>query len=1364
MQRRGVVPISVAGRKGADIAGLSRAVVSASSIDGYNAPLAEDGESADNITAELVPDSRGFKAEYRTGSGITSRKSVSPGDDLLFDLRGGDGADGGLGGDGKNGYQGARGVNATAHSDATPGQKGGRGGNAGRGSDGGDGGNGGNLSVILQEQYMHLAFAVSWNVTPGKGGTAGRHGNPGKGGRGGRGGSSYSWQEHTGWRWSCAEGCTSSGGSSTALTTRTSSNQDALSRLRTDRGLYFAFPQGVVSDGINHAEVRSVAGHIPASLAPQFRHALLESSSSSNAVVRHNNDGSHISGCQQKRTYTSRHRPGADRGSDGMPGRLPGGPLPRPGRTGRSGKASICVRSEDGVNTVSYNAKFEFQLLDFEVVDENRDCIFEPGECLIIRNIRVRNNAVTGGMPTPRKTRIPVRMLGQPGLTPRNSLWLPLGLKPGETRLVDGEIKADISAPTTRSLFDVLHEQANVQLEAVLPDLDRILPHFDYRQTITIQHPLRLLNDGFTFLDSVAPGTTTSLQWQFENISRNDLGGASASRREVATEVYLLENAPGALGTNLAENTNAGPNHSEKRVTLARSNQAIKLSEGLFVFSNAKNRVPIQVVVKLLLEPPNSRNERRHTRNPKLIQQYKFMISICNPWIKTSAAQYLLLASKATDRVKIEAYENFIQRHLKMSINVFDVSLYGGLRADDMRKQVLTEYSGKTIIALDDELFEYSTQGERSVLDFIDPGEAVALSSQGTTITSIQRDQGKRRLREKSSIQLIARAAALDEPGMAQQHTTYFDSADELLVHLQQSQGSQRARRYHVRESSSNPDRQGKRLARQLQKAFPLDRFVISPDEHHSGLVVTHCHGQGDSFSAATLTKRSKDEAQLDDYCGLDPAEAYTCVSSLPLKKRLDILQVSYGSSDASRCPYSTFSRDAAKHSVLVEIHQQVQAMTSAPKWSDAAFTFKKEKHTTRSLFENANDKITTVLEHDIMLPPDGMTGNLHLSSIAIELLSSIVRSARCQNLEQLCTKWFNPLRRTRSHVRKYLMEEVKQKIAPAMPDEGVTKDLRNGFKTFRRSRSVRQSVVHLDYRKNLDSNIHDLTSGAIQSTNKTFNSIESELSKTQYVPVDALEKSKASFNQATARRQHDEEHHRRLKQRLGTVMPAPRSPSPVIEEQDPSSSSVEATTSTGRRSIELGATPVSTRAELERSEVQFPPELGAFTMPMHSHRDPQNSALPTQEPLTRERELVGGSLGLATELPTLPLSLTAELHSNPWAIPEVHEVSTSPRLRSEISDIAAELPDTQGPFAQAQELPLCRNHAELEAPSPPSDATAIHTEVGTELDAVAASTNLAMQSLGKQLILFGNLLAAMANQSAQTQTQSGHLVAPDVD
>jgi hypothetical protein len=109
------------------------------------------------------------------------------------------------------------------------------------------------------------------------------------------------------------------------------------------------------------------------------------------------------------------------------------------------------------------------------------------------------------------------------------------------------------------------------------------------------------------------------------------------------------------------------------------------------------------------------------------------------------------------------------------------------------------------------------------------------------------------------------------------------------------------------------------------------------------------------------------------------------------------------------------------------------------------------EKHTARSLFDGANEKIMTVLEHDIMLPPAGDAGDLILAPVTLELLTSLIDSARRQNIEQLMTRWLSPLKRTRSHVRKYLVTEVGKSIAlQDISDEGDSNEAQGSNKIVR--------------------------------------------------------------------------------------------------------------------------------------------------------------------------------------------------------------------------------------------------------------------------------------------------------------------------
>ena len=83
---------------------------------------------------------------------------------------------------------------------------------------------------------------------------------------------------------------------------------------------------------------------------------------------------------------------------------------------------------------------------------------------------------------------------------------------------MQGEIKAKIRAPSSRLLRTPLKEAVTVKLEATLPDNDRVVPNFDVTKTIRVQYPVQLVRDGYKFLDSLAPGSSSRIQWQVGDV------------------------------------------------------------------------------------------------------------------------------------------------------------------------------------------------------------------------------------------------------------------------------------------------------------------------------------------------------------------------------------------------------------------------------------------------------------------------------------------------------------------------------------------------------------------------------------------------------------------------------------------------------------------------------------------------------------------------------------------------------------------------------------------------------------------------------------------------------------------------------
>ena len=95
-------------------------------------------------------------------------------------------------------------------------------------------------------------------------------------------------------------------------------------------------------------------------------------------------------GCNPVPITTKFERTQALDGRDGRPGASVTTPL-FAGATGQEGTAIILVRMPDG-RQQEYTSIYRLELIDFDIEDENGDGIFEPGEYIYVRRIRVRNN------------------------------------------------------------------------------------------------------------------------------------------------------------------------------------------------------------------------------------------------------------------------------------------------------------------------------------------------------------------------------------------------------------------------------------------------------------------------------------------------------------------------------------------------------------------------------------------------------------------------------------------------------------------------------------------------------------------------------------------------------------------------------------------------------------------------------------------------------------------------------------------------------------------------------------------------------------------------------------------------------------
>jgi len=479
---------------------------------GRNAPRAVPGGPGGTVAVRLFESERSQGAirvdvENFSSSHRPPRSTeVAIGRDLILTAIGGNGESGHTGGDGQSGMNGANGTDATKGSDATNGTDGGSGGDAGRGSSGGNGGLGGSIHVILGEHSTHLLMATYFDVRGGKGGAAGAHGKAGAGGTGGKAGMGFAWEETVGYTYYCTDSC--------IKTDAHAANSNALMRVGTRAGSQLnATTRALVAQTRAVSVSGSNLQNVIAQLALSY-HARRQPMVDEGACKCGGGTGN-CGGCGMKPVIKPFQRAPGLGGRDGETGLSITEPLAA-GVDGEHGTVTIVVH-HGGDSVQRYHLPWLLELVDFEVEDENGDGVFEPGEHLFIRRIKVRN---IGGMPSP-TCRIAVTLA-------ENSDWfeavpaddggvafLPTSIPAHGSASTEGSIKVRIKtamrrrAPQSGVRFLA---KDTVRIRADMPWLERRLPSFEYSKDVEISYPCTFGN--FNFLSTITQGAVSKVQYE----------------------------------------------------------------------------------------------------------------------------------------------------------------------------------------------------------------------------------------------------------------------------------------------------------------------------------------------------------------------------------------------------------------------------------------------------------------------------------------------------------------------------------------------------------------------------------------------------------------------------------------------------------------------------------------------------------------------------------------------------------------------------------------------------------------------------------------------------------------------------------
>jgi len=552
--------------------------------------------------------------------------------------------------------------------------------------------------------------------------------------------------------------------------------------------------------------------------------------------------------------------------------------------------------------------------VDFDLEDENEDGIFEPGEHIFIRRIRVKNSGVynpfelwesllnlAGGMPSPsRPTRleiVPSEFIA-PVTSNEGRTFIPQ-IPSGQIVTLRGSIKAKIREPGSPQTDEPSYRNTiAIALKAVMPGLNRELEHFEFESSVEIQYPLELGH--VDFLKTVAQGSQNKIAVSVRNKSMKSFGSGQVSPRRTEMRISI----PSQVGQLLSKSTVWG-NEVVQQVGQVKDHETLKFSHTSRISRSARDHSNGHIKIKFYISKPGAISTGQDILRLTQSIRLKFQISAAHE-IDENATVLVVTNCENNDRLR--ALRSFVEGELGLKICVWNVNLYAGMQAaivktedddDELKtRNILKEYKGKTVILLGN-TFDFFGQKDKSILDLCRGSdiatECVADSdtsflllgaSTQKSCTSWMRNtvypifhpvpnvsnhmvksnvfKDKAALRVSICQQITGGAPVLD--------------AYKIDVHSQWYRGGPKMSvKWHAKDIRSY-----------LKSSLPQERFWVCPSfpGKDPGFVAIS-HGLSLGSTVLATEPKSLQEMKGKDVPKLHPFEAYNITSSLPFSLRL---------------------------------------------------------------------------------------------------------------------------------------------------------------------------------------------------------------------------------------------------------------------------------------------------------------------------------------------------------------------------------------------------------------------------------------------------------------------------------------------
>jgi hypothetical protein len=393
-------------------------------------------------------------------------------------------------------------------------------------------------------------------------------------------------------------------------------------------------------------------------------------------------------------------------------------------------------------------------------------------------------------------------------------------------------------------------------------------------------------------------------------------GGGGLAPRQARVRVSL----PAQDGS-LQSTSGAWVSSVDLLVPAIDANSPVVMTQVLHIALNARPYKHIKVNLALYISAAGSNAAAGwDIERMRFIQSLDIEMQVAPGHVFKERSDILVVTNANTQREQFEAIQGFIKDDLSLTMDIWNVNLYGGLfqvdeDEDGERVSILSLYQGKTIIFLGNK-FEFYGAQSTSILDFCDAESLFEACVAGTSCLFLGAANDQKKFKEI----LFPVSQKISDHLPLLTATSCFEDASQLVRAVsEQKSADERSHQLGVqkcwyRTTASTLSHAAKRMNNALQDRLPQERFWICPVEsigpNKPGLVGNVLVYRGlprSAFIAATEsslfanapqqsslqlpgtlrrapTRTGRRRKKLDSY------DQYSIVGALPISKRIDIL------------------------------------------------------------------------------------------------------------------------------------------------------------------------------------------------------------------------------------------------------------------------------------------------------------------------------------------------------------------------------------------------------------------------------------------------------------------------------------------